>query len=68
MNELAQEWAERLARKGILQYKSDPKYGENIYISPWRNLPYDIKPKDPLESWLVEFTYLEKERRRRKSS
>ncbi|XP_031370965.1 uncharacterized protein LOC102674858 [Apis dorsata] len=57
LNELAQEWAERLARKGILQYKSDPKYGENIYISPWRNLPYDIKPKDPLESWYREGDY-----------
>lgn len=53
LNQLAQEWADELAWKSILRYRSDPEYGENIYRSFWRDIPYKIKPKDPLEYWFV---------------
>ncbi|XP_043529471.1 troponin T, skeletal muscle-like [Frieseomelitta varia] len=41
----------------ILQYRSDPEYGENIYRSFWRDVPYRIKPQDPLEYWYGEGNY-----------
>lgn len=53
LNERAQEWADIIAKKDVLEYRSDPDYGENIYRSFWRDFPYEIKPKDPLEMWLV---------------
>ncbi|KOX67239.1 Golgi-associated plant pathogenesis-related protein 1, partial [Melipona quadrifasciata] len=57
LNQLAQEWADELARRAILRYRSDPEYGENIYRSFWRDVPYRIKPEDPLERWYGEGSY-----------
>lgn len=53
MNEHAQKWADDLAKRGVLEYRSDPGYGENIYVSFWRDVPEKIKPRDPIKFWLV---------------
>lgn len=53
LNEPAQEWADVLAKRGVLEYRSDPNYGENIFTSFWRDVPAEIKPRDPLEFWSV---------------
>ncbi|KOC66548.1 Golgi-associated plant pathogenesis-related protein 1, partial [Habropoda laboriosa] len=57
LNEVAQEWAVSLLKRGVLEYKSDPEYGENIYLSLPRVLAHEIKPEDPLEDWYREGRY-----------
>ena len=53
LSEYAQEWAENLAKRGVLCYRPDTKYGENIFVSFWRDVPHTISPKDPIDTWLV---------------
>ncbi|KZC10426.1 Cell wall protein PRY3 [Dufourea novaeangliae] len=54
LNELAQEWADDLAKRGVLAYKSDPEYGENIFLG---DTAETIKPEDPLKFWYREGRY-----------
>ncbi|XP_076679548.1 Golgi-associated plant pathogenesis-related protein 1-like [Andrena cerasifolii] len=57
LSEYAQEWAESLAERGVLCYRPDTKYGENIFVSFWRNVPHRISPKDPIDAWYREGKY-----------
>ncbi|XP_076389278.1 Golgi-associated plant pathogenesis-related protein 1-like [Megachile rotundata] len=55
LNEYAQEWADSLAENGILEYRPETKYGENVYRSTWKKTERDLKPTNPLEEWLDSF-------------
>ncbi len=46
----AQEWAEYLAQKGLLQHEGDSTYGENIYIIGG----FIPTLKDAIEAWYAE--------------
>lgn len=47
----AQDWADTLADNNVLEYKSDPEYGENIFVAPSGIQTDGISPNDPLEAW-----------------
>ncbi|XP_033332223.2 uncharacterized protein LOC117223804 [Megalopta genalis] len=57
LSESAQKWADRLAEEGMLVYKSDPDYGENIFAGFLRDSPENAKPEDPIELWYREGRY-----------
>ncbi|XP_055380291.1 Golgi-associated plant pathogenesis-related protein 1-like [Condylostylus longicornis] len=50
LSELAQEWAQHLARKNILQYQKNVKYGQNVLVLT----DTKINPKSIVQTWYNE--------------
>jgi len=50
----SQEWAETIAKKDMMEHRSDKKYGENIFCV-WSDDPkFRVKGKEAVESWYNE--------------
>nr|XP_017022116.1 protein PRY1 isoform X2 [Drosophila kikkawai] len=50
LNKLAQEWANHLRDKNIMQHRPNPKYGENIFLSGGM----DVEGELPVNMWYRE--------------
>ncbi|CAG9804966.1 unnamed protein product [Chironomus riparius] len=50
----AQEWAEHLASKSVMQHRNQQKYGENIYYFFSTDPNHVVEGKDPVDSWYEE--------------
>ncbi|MDJ0620207.1 MAG: CAP family protein [Calothrix sp. MO_192.B10] len=57
LNNLAQEWAEHLANKGVMEHRPNNPYGENIYYA-WSSQPgFDVNGEVPVQAWYDEEQY-----------
>ncbi|XP_065157212.1 uncharacterized protein [Atheta coriaria] len=53
----SQEWAEELARRGVMQHRSQNTYGENIF-SAWSSDPnYTVEGGKAVDSWYDEIQF-----------
>ncbi|KAH8255604.1 hypothetical protein KR038_007103 [Drosophila bunnanda] len=52
MNKIAQEWANHLRDKNMMQHRPNPKYGENIFLSGGMDVAGDL----PVEMWYREIS------------
>ncbi|KAH8412941.1 hypothetical protein KR009_006912 [Drosophila setifemur] len=50
LNRVAQEWANRLRDKNVMEHRPNPKYGENIFLSGGMDVTGDL----PVEMWYRE--------------
>ncbi|EDW11535.1 Golgi-associated plant pathogenesis-related protein 1 isoform X1 [Drosophila mojavensis] len=50
LNKLAQEWANHLRDKNIMEHRPKPKYGENIFLSGGMDVTGDL----PVDMWYRE--------------
>lgn len=54
LTNLAQDWAEQLARTGKMQHRPNSQYGENIYYG-WSSRPgFDVNGEAPVQAWYDE--------------
>lgn len=51
----AEEWAKNLASRGVMQHRSNNKYGENIYYK-WGTGNIQVSGSDAVDSWYSEIT------------
>uniref|UniRef100_A0A336LPQ9 CSON000338 protein n=1 Tax=Culicoides sonorensis TaxID=179676 RepID=A0A336LPQ9_CULSO len=49
----ASEWANNLAARGVMQHRSNNKYGENIYAK-YGSGPISVTGSEPVKSWYDE--------------
>ncbi|KAK8763621.1 Golgi-associated plant pathogenesis-related protein 1-like [Amblyomma americanum] len=54
MNRYAQAWALELAKKGRMQHRTRPKYGENLFMSWSSDMNKPIHGKQAVDSWYNE--------------
>lgn len=53
----AEEWANYLSVKGLLEHRPSSPYGENLFCS-WTSLPnHRIEGREPVDSWYEEIKY-----------
>lgn len=54
LNDIAQQWAQRLAATGRMQHRPNSKFGENIHAR-WSSQPnFDVNGVTPVQSWYNE--------------
>ncbi|XP_044018887.1 uncharacterized protein LOC122859390 isoform X2 [Aphidius gifuensis] len=54
LNELAQDWAENLAKKEVMEHRPDNDYGENIYLASNSDPKWELKPENVVDAWYAE--------------
>ncbi|KAL5236460.1 hypothetical protein ACI65C_003870 [Semiaphis heraclei] len=53
----AEEWANYLSVKGLLEHRPSSSYGENLFCS-WTSLPnHRIEGREPVDSWYEEIKF-----------
>lgn len=53
----AEEWANYLSVKGLLEHRPSSPYGENLFCS-WTSLPnHRIEGNEPVDSWYEEIKF-----------
>lgn len=53
----AEEWANYLSVKGLLEHRPSSPYGENLFCS-WTSLPnHRIEGREPVDSWYEEIKF-----------
>lgn len=53
----AEEWANYLSVKGLLEHRPSSPYGENLFCS-WTSLPnHKIEGREPVDSWYEEIKF-----------
>ncbi|BFF95585.1 Golgi-associated plant pathogenesis-related protein 1 [Drosophila madeirensis] len=50
LNRIAQEWANHLRDKNVMEHRPNPKYGENIFLSGGMDVTGDL----PVDMWYRE--------------
>lgn len=53
LSKYAQEWADTLSRRGVLQSRGGSRYGENIFCVQ-SSAPIEINGRDPVDQWYKE--------------
>lgn len=53
LSKYAQEWADTLSRRAVLQPRGGTRYGENIYCVQ-SSAPIELSGRDPVEKWYAE--------------
>ncbi|XP_071539963.1 uncharacterized protein [Panulirus ornatus] len=54
LNKYAKEWAVTIAKKDVLQHRSNSEYGENLYCAWSSNPKHKIKAQEAVDSWYSE--------------
>lgn len=53
LSSYAQEWADTLSRRGVLQSRGGTRYGENIFCVQ-SSAPIELSGRDPVDNWYKE--------------
>ncbi|XP_033220497.1 uncharacterized protein LOC117175064 isoform X2 [Belonocnema kinseyi] len=56
LNQFAQEWAENLAKRNIMEHRGNNPYGENIYQAYNSDPEWIMKPIDSVKVWYEEIS------------